>query len=162
MFHKNTGCRKSPRFARRSPCAARTSGDFISFEAGCRPLELPLILKYLSPKKSLGQFKRRDEIVTPLFCAFGQGVTPRLPPPCHPTGPERTWSGSWGTLPPPPPAPPPPAAAPRTEALHSVEKPPPCPHVGAGRRFLYTGALRQNGAGPPESGGKAKQENGGA
>ena len=34
-----------------------------------------------------------------------QGVTPRLPPPCHPTGPERTWSGSWGTLLPPPPAP---------------------------------------------------------
>ena len=33
--------RKSPRFARRSPCRARTAGDVIPFEAGCRPLELP-------------------------------------------------------------------------------------------------------------------------
>lgn len=45
--------RKSPRFARLSPCHARAVGDGISFEAGCRPLELPrLILTHLSLKKS--------------------------------------------------------------------------------------------------------------
>ena len=44
------------------------------------------------------------------------------------------------------PAPPPPAAARRTETLHSVEKPPPCPHVGAGRRvFIYRGPPAKTG-----------------
>ena len=32
---------KSPRSARRNPCCARVTGDIISLEAGCRPLELP-------------------------------------------------------------------------------------------------------------------------